>query len=67
MRMIKSRKYAYELIDQISDRDYAEVIDFLKFLKSKSSKNEFKSLENASHSSMTFWDNDIDDEVWNDA
>ncbi|MGM0380350.1 MAG: DUF2281 domain-containing protein [Bacillota bacterium] len=65
--MIESRKYAHKLIDQISDEDYAELIDFLKFLKSKSDKNEFESLENASHSSIYFWDNDIDDEIWNDA
>jgi len=64
--MIKSRKYAHELIEQIPDREYPELIDFLKFLKSKSKKKEFKSLENASQSSMSFWDNDIDDEVWND-
>lgn len=65
--MNKSRKYAHELIDQIAEKDYAEVIDFLEFLKSKSDKNEFESLENASQSSMSFWDNDIDDEVWNDS
>ena len=65
--MIKSREYAHKLIDQISDRDYYELIDFLKFLKSKNDKKEFESLEKASQSSTSFWDNDIDDEVWNDA
>ena len=65
--MIKSRKYAHKLIDQIPDREYAELIDFLKFLKNKSKKNEFEDIESASQSSMSFWDNDIDDEVWNDA
>jgi len=65
--MIKSREYAHKLIDQIPDREYAELIDFLKFLKNKSKKNEFKDIESASQSSMSFWDNDIDDEVWNDA
>lgn len=32
-----------------------------------SAKNEmdiFKELENASNSSMDFWNNDIDDEIW---
>ena len=64
--MINSRKYAHRLIDEISEKDYAELIDFLKFLKIKNKKDEFKSLENASQSSMSFWDNDLDDEVWND-
>lgn len=63
----KIKKYIYELIDQITEQDYAELIDFLKFLKIKSEKNEFETLENALQSSMYFWDNDIDDEVWNDA
>ena len=34
--MIKSREYAHKLIDQIPDREYAELIDFLKFLNNKS-------------------------------
>jgi len=64
--MIRSRKYTHELINKIPDREYVELIDFLKFLKRKSRKNEFKSLEDASYSSTSFWDNDIDDGIWND-
>lgn len=67
IEMINSRKYAHKLIDEISESDYAELINFLKFLKMKNKKNEYKVLEDASQSSTSFWENDIDDEVWNDA
>ncbi|NLZ92740.1 MAG: DUF2281 domain-containing protein, partial [Firmicutes bacterium] len=42
-----------------------EVIDFISFLKAKKDNQVFKDLELASESSMDFWNNDIDDEVWN--
>ena len=36
------------------------------YIKSRHKKDEFPELEKASQSSMSFWDNEIDDEVWND-
>lgn len=35
------------------------------FLKAKSDKSVSEDLTEASESSLDFWDNDIDDEVWN--
>ncbi|MCK8825638.1 DUF2281 domain-containing protein [Fuchsiella alkaliacetigena] len=61
-----SRKYLHELIDEIPETEFEEVICFLKYIKSRHKKDEFSELEKASQSSISFWDNEIDDEVWND-
>ena len=36
-----------------------------KYLKIKNERDILRELENASNSSIEFWNNDIDDEVWN--
>jgi len=64
--MNTSRDYLHQLIEQITDKEIPEAIDFLEYLKLKKTKEEFKDLEDASLSSTDFWNNDIDDEVWND-
>ncbi|WP_272913745.1 hypothetical protein [Halalkalibacter okhensis] len=42
-------------------------MDFAEYLKAKKEKSLSEDLTKASESSSDFWDNDIDDEVWNDA
>ncbi len=64
--MNTARDYLHQLIDQITEKEIPEAIDFLEYLKLKKEKETFKDLEDASQSSMGFWDNAIDDEVWND-
>jgi hypothetical protein len=64
--MNTSREYLHQLIEQITDKEIPEAIDFLEYLKLKKAKEEFKDLEDVSLSSTEFWNNDIDDEVWND-
>lgn len=54
-----------KLIDEIPESQIREVIDFILFLKNKQDNQVFKDLLSASESSIDFWDNDIDDEVWN--
>jgi len=55
-----------KLIDEIPESKIPEVIDFNHVLeKNNKHDQEFKELMYASESSMGFWDNDIDDEVWN--
>jgi hypothetical protein len=39
----------------------------VKGVKVVKNNNEFADLLSASESSLGFWDNDIDDEVWNNA
>lgn len=41
------------------------MIDFIAYLKTKKETELYKELEKASESSLDFWNNGIDDEVWN--
>lgn len=59
------RELLLKLIEKIPDNQIGEVIDFLTYLKLKRERGIFKDLELASESSLDFWNNDIDDEVWN--
>ncbi|MFZ5592336.1 MAG: DUF2281 domain-containing protein [Bacillota bacterium] len=54
-----------KLIDEMPESQVQQVIDFILFLKNKQDNQVFKDLLSASESSISFWDNDIDDEVWN--
>jgi len=63
--MNNAKKILLKLIDEIPESRIPEVIDFISFLKAKKENQVFKDLELASESSMDFWNNDIDDEVWN--
>ena len=65
--MDTAKRILLKLIDEIPESQIQEVIDFISFLKAKKVNQVFKDLELASESSLDFWDNDIDDEVWNNA
>lgn len=65
MKVNRARQILHKLVDEIPDQQLGEVVDFIQFLKSKKEKVLMKELENASQSSTDFWDNEIDDEVWN--
>ncbi len=62
--MDTAKKILLKLIDEIPENQIHEVIDFIGYLKIKNERDMFKELEEASKSSMDFWNNDIDDEVW---
>lgn len=53
------------LIDDMPEKELGEVIDFVGYLKIKREKELFSNLQEASESSLDFWNNSIDDEVWN--
>ena len=53
------------LIDKISENEAKEVLDFVGYLNMKRRREKFKDLELASETSLKFWNNDIDDKVWN--
>jgi hypothetical protein len=53
------------LIEEIPEKEAFEVIDFIGYLKTKREKELYKDLQKVSESSINFWDNEIDDEVWN--
>lgn len=54
-----------KIIDEIPEQEVAKILDFAEYLKSKRDKSVSEGLTKASESSLGFWDNDIDDEVWN--
>lgn len=60
-----AKQILYRLIEEVPDNQLPEIIDFINFLKSKKDKEVFKDLELTSQSSIDFWNNEIDDEVWN--
>ena len=63
--MNASRSILIKMINEIPEREIPEIIDFIAFLKSKRENEAFKDLLAVSESSINFWDNDIDNEVWN--
>lgn len=65
--MNTAKDYVHKLIDELSDKDLPEILDYIEYIKSKKMKEEFLDLQNASQSSMSFWENQVDDEVWNNA
>lgn len=63
--MNTAKEILFNLIEGISENEISEVIDFIGYLKLKKEKELFKDLQKSSESSLGFWNNDIDDEVWN--
>ncbi len=53
------------LINKISENEAKEVLDFVGYLNMKRRREKFKDLELASETSLEFWNNDIDDRIWN--
>lgn len=64
--MSVSKDELKKLIDTIHDQDASEIYDFIGFLKMKREQQELRGLENISVTSIDFWDNPVDNEVWND-
>lgn len=63
MNTVKDR--LLKIIDEIDDNEVIKVLDFAEYLKAKKENSLSEDLTRASESSLDFWDNDIDDEVWN--
>jgi len=59
------KQVIYDLLDGIPEQQLIEVADFIAFIKKKNENQVFNDLELASTSSIDFWNNTIDDEVWN--
>ncbi|HHW90998.1 MAG TPA: DUF2281 domain-containing protein [Clostridiales bacterium] len=53
-------------MQDMTEKELAELVEYIVFLKTRRENDEFKDLLLASESSMKFWDNKTDDEVWND-
>jgi len=54
-----------KIIDEIPEQEVDKILDFAEYLKSKSDQKLSEDLSKASESSLGFWDNETDDEIWN--
>lgn len=63
--MNTAKERLFKLIDEIPEQEVDKILDFAEYLKAKRDKSLSEDLTKASESSLDFWDNDIDDEVWN--
>jgi hypothetical protein len=63
--MNTAKERLLKIIEEIPDNEVIKILDFVEYLKAKKEKNLTKDLTKASESSLDFWDNEIDDEVWN--
>ena len=63
--MSTAKQILKRLIEDIPESEVFEVIDYISYLKVRREKEAFRELQKASESSLKFWDNDLDDEVWN--
>ncbi|KHF40507.1 DUF2281 domain-containing protein [Halalkalibacter okhensis] len=65
--MNTAKERLLKIIDEIPEQEVDKILDFAEYLKTKKEKSLSEDLTKASKSSIDFWDNDIDDKVWNDA
>lgn len=63
--MNTAKERLLKIIEEIPEHDVDKILDFAEYLREKREKNLSKDLTKASESSLDFWDNDVDDEVWN--
>lgn len=64
--MDTAKERLLKVIDEIPEEEVNKILDFAEYLKIKWEKNLSDDLTKTSDSSLGFWDNDLDDEVWND-
>ena len=65
--MNAARLILNRMIDELPDDMLSEIITYIAFAQKTKKELIFKELEHTSVSSMDFWNNAIDDEVWNNA
>jgi len=66
MQASLAKQSVYSLVDTLPNSLLPEVANFIEFIKTRNEQGFYKSLEALSVSSTDFWNNEIDDEVWND-
>jgi len=65
IQMNTTKERLLKIIEEISESEVDQLLSFAEQLKNKSYKELSEDLLKASETSLDFWDNDIDDEVWN--
>ena len=63
--MSAARMIVNRMIEELPDDMLLEIIPYIAFVRKTKKDLIFKELEQASVSSMDFWNSHIDDEVWN--
>ncbi|MDR0858664.1 MAG: DUF2281 domain-containing protein [Oscillospiraceae bacterium] len=64
---VNSKRIINNLLDELPDNQMGDIVQYLFFIKKKCESGNSPDLLAASGSSMDFWDNPVDDEVWNNA
>jgi len=64
--METARQKLYDVVAHMSPKHVPALLEFALYLSQKE-PDHFADLLAASESSLAFWDNPIDDEVWNSA
>ena len=59
------KEQLHGLVDTLTDGQLLEMTNFIFFIKKRDGNTMQQDLVNLSVSSTEFWDNEIDDEVWN--
>ena len=65
--MQAARQKIYNLVETLPDSQLTEIANFILFIKMRDENKLYRGLEALSVSSTDFWDNEVDDEVWNNA
>lgn len=66
MGVAVAKQSVHKLVEKLPNSLLPEVANFILFVKMRDEKGLYEGLETLSVSSTDFWDNEIDDEVWND-
>ena len=63
--MQAAKERIYNIVETLSVSQINEAANFMLFVKMREKNKQFNDLVVQSVSSTDFWDNEIDDEVWN--
>ena len=66
MQTSLAKQSVHNLVETLPNSLLPEVANFILFIKMRDENGLYKDLEALSVSSTDFWNNEIDDEVWND-
>jgi hypothetical protein len=63
--MSAAKQVLNRMINELPEEAVPDVMRYIIFIQKEKKNLIFNELEQASNSSMDFWNNEIDDEVWN--
>jgi DNA-binding GntR family transcriptional regulator len=65
MQAVKQK--IYSMVENMPHTQLTETAKFIRFIKMRDEEKSLAELEALNVTSTAFWDNEIDDEVWNNA